>query len=386
MSNRILKTKNKKKKAPNRESGQAVLIAVILTLAISTIILFGLSLPIADQVKNTSDYLTSKQSLLNSLTGDEEVLYRLNKGKIVPSVLSLSILNSNTGISIADVNSSTKEVISSSAYSLFARKTKTILSSNKDISFNYGAWLSSGGLRMDNSSVIHGDVFSLDGSLLLNTSLITGTLSTSTNSVNMPISDSDINGWKNQASSGIIINGGLDLNGKATSTIGAAKIIGNLKLDQSSVLTLGGPLYVTGNVELDNTSTVQLSPSYGSKSETIVVGGTIIMKNSAYLGGSGTLGSNIILVSESTNGCTNIDCTGGDPAISISNSALASAFLVAPYGAIYLSNTSNTKAVFANHLSMANSSSITYDPYLVNINFNSSTSTIWGINSLKEIE
>ena len=370
---------------PNPESGQAVLIAVILSLTIATLILFGISLPVADQIRSSNDYLLSRQALINSETLNEEVTYRLNKNKTVPSVLSLSILDDDTSSAVSDLDLKTKQVISTSNYNLFTRQTKAILSSNRDISFNYGAWLSSGGLRMDNSSQIIGDVFSLGDTLFLNSSSVGGKLSTSTYSVNLPISDDDINNWKTQGSSGIVNNGSITLSNVSTTTAGALKVVGNLTLRNSSVLTLNGPLYVTGNLTMDNSTKLQVNSSYGTKSETIVVDGIIDINSSAYLGGSGQSGSSVILATQNSSGCDNINCTGTTPAIKISNSAVASAILVAPHGAVYLSNSSNTKGVLANYLYMSNSSTINFDPMLINLNFNSSTSTFWTIDSLKEI-
>ena len=372
------------KTGPNPESGQAVLIAVILSLVVSTLILFGISLPVADQIKNSNDYLSSQQALINTETLNEEVLYRLNNKKSVPSVLSMSILENINSANVSDINSGEKEVVSTGQVGYFTRKLQSDISSNKNIALNYGTWISNGGLRMENSSEIQGDVFSLGGSLLLNSSAISGNLSTSSYPVNLPISDDDISNWKNQASSGQIINGDLTIS-NSTTTVGAVKIVGDLFVKNSAILTLGGPVYVTGSIYVSNSARVQLSPSYSSKSETIVSDGIIDIKSSAYLGGSGSTGSNLIIATESSSGCTNLNCTGGTPAINVSNSVMANAVLIAPHGAVYLSNSSNTKGVVANYLYMSNSSSLQYDSSLSNINFNSSTSTIWRFNSIKEI-
>lgn len=386
MSNDKLKSDSHKMDlSSNHEAGQAVLIAVILSVAVSMLILFGLSLPIADQISNANDYLLSKQTLINSMTLDEEVLYRLNKSLVVPSVLGMSILSDTTSANISDVDPGAKQVLSNSVYNLFTRKTKAVISSNRDISFNYGAWLSSGGLRMDNSSKINGDVFSVGNTLLLNTSTVSGALSTSTKPTNAPLSDDDINNWKNQASTGDVITGDVTISNDSTTTVRSLKIIGNLTLKNDSLLSLGGSLYVTGKLTLDNSSRLQLISTYGVKSETVVVDGQIDLQNTAYLGGSGVSGSNIILATQNTSGCANTSCTGTTPAISISNSAMANAILVAPHGAVYLSNSSFTKGVFANYLYMSNSSSISPDSSLIDVNFNSSTSTYWGISSINEI-
>lgn len=386
MSNSKFIIKNSKiSLGSNGEAGQVVLIAVVLSISISMLILFALSLPIADQIRNAGDYLSSKQTLINSESLNDEVLYRLNNNKNIPSVLNMSIMGENSYSVIAEWNSTTKQVVSNSTYNNFTRKIEAVFISNRSIIFDFGVWLSSGGLRMENTSHIDGDVFSMGSVLRMNSSTIGGALSTSTTPVNLPASDEDINNWKIQASSGRIINEGLTLDGNSTTTVAAVKIIGNLHLKNSSSLTLNGPMYVTGNLVLENSSRIQLGAGYAGKSETVVVDGIISLGNNTYLGGSGQNGSTIILATQNTSGCANVNCTGGTPAIRLNNSAEASAILLAPHGAVYLSNSAQTKSVMANYLYMQNSARIEYDPYIIDTSFNTSTSTGWSVSSLKEI-
>jgi len=380
------KEEEKTRKHPNPESGQVVLIAVILSLSIAVLILFGLSLPVANQIRGAGDYLSSKQTLINSESLNDEVLYRLNSNKNMPAVLNMSLVGDVSYSVVAEWNSNTKQIISNSDYRGFTRKIEAIFTANRTIIFDFGVWLSNGGLRMENSSHIDGNVFTTGNVLRLGSSSIGGHLSTSTIPVNLPMSDSDIENWKTQASSGITRNGNWTItNSTATTTAGPVKVVGNLTISNSSRLTLNGPLYVTGNLVLDNSAVIQLSPSYGTKSETVVVNGTINLGNSTYLGGSGQHGSTIILATQNTSGCANTSCTGGTPAIKLTNSAEASAILVAPHGAVYLSNSSETKSVLANYLYMSNSAQIEYDPYIVDTSFKTSTSTSWSVSSLKEI-
>ena len=238
---------------------------------------------------------------------------------------------------------------------------------------------------MENPAKIQGNVFSLGGGSIYNQSAITGVYSTSTYSVNFPVSDDDINNWINQGSAGKTIIGDLILTNKSTTTVGALKITGNLDI-KNGLLTLNGPLYVMGNLTVGGPSGgIQLSSTYGTTSETIVVNGIITIKTGAYIIGSGTVGSNILLVTTNTSGCADYNCTDVSPAINVSQSSLADTILVAPHGAVYLGNNSNTKGVLANYLYMSNASNIFYDKSLVGTSFKSSTSTFWSINNLDEI-
>ncbi len=370
----------------NYESGQTILLAVLLSVTIATLILLGLSIPVADQIRGSSDYLSSRQVLVNSETASEEILYRLNNNKNVPAVLGFSVLG-NTSALISDLDLTTKQVVSSSDNGSFVRKTITaLISPNRTVAFNYGVWTGAGGVRMENSSVVNGNVFSLGGKVSTGSSQINGVYSSATSSVNMPISDADITNYKNQASTGVIINGNKTYSSVATSTVGSLKIVGNLTITNSSVLTLNGPLYVTGNLTMSNSSVLRLNSTYGVKSETIVVDGRIDIGNSSYLGGSGHNSSNIILITQNTSGCSNLNCTNvNPPAVKLENSAYVGAVILAPYGAVYLTNSASTKGVYANYLYMRNSASITFDNTLINMNFNSSTSTRWSLENLREI-
>jgi hypothetical protein len=297
----------------------------------------------------------------------------------------MSLVGDNSYSVIAEWNSNTKQVISNSDYRGFTRKIEALFTANRTVIFDFGVWLGGGGLRMENTSHVDGNVFSMGNVLRLGSSTIGGQLSTSTSPVNLPMSDEDINNWKAQASSDKVITGGLNLSNQATTTFNAVKIVGDLILRNQSVLTLNGPVYITGNLVLDNQSRMVLSSAYAEKSETIVVDGTISLGNGTYLGGSGLNGSTIILATQNTSGCSNTSCTGGTPAISLVNSAEAKAILVAPHGAVYLSNSAETKSVLANYLYMSNSAKIEYDPYIVDTSFKTSTTTSWSVSSLKEI-
>ena len=376
MSN--LKNRNNSRRKINNQSGQAVLIAVILSLAISMLILFGISLPVTDQVSNSNDYLSSKQSLINAEILNKESLYRLNKGKTLPSVLSLSIDNINSSAGISDLGLNDKQVVSQSIFGLFKNKTQSVLSSNRSISFDYGVWTSVGGVSLENNSEINGNVFSLGNIHTNNFSSINGAISTSSYYLNLPISSADIYNWKNQASSGLLQGGNWTISSDSTSTASALKIVGNLELKNGAVLELNGPLYVTGNLKMSDSSIIKLNSNYGLKSDTIVVDGLVNIESGSYISGSGQDKSNVILATENSNSSASV--------INFDNSSSNDVISVALNGSVYLNNNSSVKDVVSKSLILSNSSSINYPNHVLNVDFNSSTSTIWNMTSLKEIQ
>lgn len=189
-----------------------------------------------------------------------------------------------------------------------------------------------------------------------------------------PISDSNINEWKNASQMGGVINGDLILDG-ASSSLGSKKIIGNLTVINGHVLTLTGPIWVTGNINISNLATVRLAPGYGSDSGVIIADGTVDVSNNSDFMGSGQTGSYIMVLttSDSSN------------AINVANNA-GTVILNAQKGTVNFSNNAGAKSATANKINLNNGATITYDNGLININFSSGPSGGYDILGWKEVE
>ena len=193
--------------------------------------------------------------------------------------------------------------------------------------------------------------------------------------LNFPISDSQVQLWKDGAVAGGTQTGNINLSGSDTLTIGPKKIVGNLYVSNNGILIISGTLWVTGNIILSNQAQVKLSGSYGSGSGMIVSDGTVSTSNSASFSGSGSSGSYIMMLTTSTS----------SSAINIANSA-GTVILVAPSGTITFSNTAGAKEAIAKTINMSNSATLTYESGLANVNFLSGPSGSWEIQSWKESE
>ena len=191
--------------------------------------------------------------------------------------------------------------------------------------------------------------------------------------LNFPISDSQIQLWKDEALAGETQTGNINLSGSNTLTIGPKKIVGNVTLSNSAVLTVSGTLWVTGNISLANSSKIKLSSSYGSASGVVIAGGTISTANTASFEGSPTAGSYILILTTSTS----------SSAIEIDNSA-GTVILVAPYGTIVFANTANVKEAIAKTIKMYNSATLIYDSGLISKNFIGGPSGSWNVESWGE--
>ncbi len=192
--------------------------------------------------------------------------------------------------------------------------------------------------------------------------------------LNFPISDSQIQSWKDEAITGGT-QGGVNLSGSSTLIIGPKKIEGNLTLSNNAILTVSGTLWVTGNIILSNSAQLKLSSSYGSASGIVIADGAISTANSAFFAGSPTAGSYIMVITTSSS----------SSAVNISNSA-GTVILVAPYGTISFSNTASVKEAIAKTINMSNSATLIYDSGLINKNFISGPSGAWNVSSWGETQ
>lgn len=159
-----------------------------------------------------------------------------------------------------------------------------------------------------------------------------------------------------------------------------------MEIDGTKTVTLTGKIWIAGNLDIKNSATLKLAPSYGNKSEVVVVHdpddeeekGKISVQNSAQILGSGTDGSYIMMVSRNNAAESGEDET----AIDIKNSSSASIYY-APHGKVVVQNASqdvHLKTVTAYRLELKNSASIEYESELaeVKIPYDQWVVTSWG--------
>ncbi len=110
----------------------------------------------------------------------------------------------------------------------------------------------------------------------------------------MPISDSNIQDWKTQAlASGVFI-------GDVTSckNLPSGKYIGSINITSNCIMTVGSPIWVTGNITTSNNLiTIKLDPTLGATSGMLIADGTITIGDAVRVQGSGTPGSYLMLLS-----------------------------------------------------------------------------------------
>ncbi len=218
----------------------------------------------------------------------------------------------------------------------------------------------------------------------------------------LPFSTANVEEWKAAADNNNVYNGDYTITNQTSTTTGALKINGNLRvsntstlkttgpiwvngdltLEQNSVLVQGGAIYVSGNLSIVGGATTRIDASYGAYSNTIVVDGTVNLASSGAVAGSGTTGSYVSLVSNSS--CGGTTSCAGVSAISVSGAAGAIALLT-QNGNIAFTNSASAKAAVAYSMSMSGSTNITYETGLADLNFKSGPAGSWNVDSWQEI-
>ncbi len=181
-----------------------------------------------------------------------------------------------------------------------------------------------------------------------------------------PISDANVADWKQQAAAAGVINGNIT---DCVATLNAGKIAGNFILDPTKkcVVTVKSPVWITGNLNVDNKNTFKLDSSYGSTSGVIIVDGKVEMDNANRFEGTGA-GSSLLMVLSNYDSRTN-----GIPAIKVKNNGNTGVFY-AGNGIIEPGNNNTFKELTAWGIRLVNNSTIDYETGLSSTLFTSGPS------------
>jgi hypothetical protein len=425
----------------NPERGQILLVSLVflgIFLSITTSLL-GLLVTYAKSERTT---VARAEALALAEAGVDLAMYRLNADPSYTGEVATPMGNGTFTTSISPINSSAKLVTSSGTVvsnGVSATRTVVVTASIDStlISFRYGIQAGNGGFTLSNSSRIYGNVYAggpvvgnndndIFGDVVsagaggviygihatgtayahtLGHATIDTTIdkdayyTTKTNTVvggtshpnsadqtpvALPISDAQITDWENQAEAGGTISS-CDASGNYTITtsisLGPKKIECNLVVKSTSgVLTVTGPIWVSGNITTQTGPTIRMDPALESSNVAIIAdnpsnrsgSGIITIGQTTIFQGSGFEGSFVFLISQ------NNSAESGGSIIAIDMSQGSSAAVAyASHGLISLSQSVGLKEATAYKISLSQSASVSYDRGLPSTLFETGSGGSW---------
>jgi hypothetical protein len=418
----------------NFNRGEAVITTVIFLLFISLAIIFGISSLVLKETRIANDFFLSKKSYFLAEGANGDLIYRILelKNYSPEEVMFLDgYLATTTTTSIGDEI----EIVSRGDFAGKVRKIKTVLISGIETSFHYGVQVGDGGVRMEQSSMITGNLYSngpvesisaneIKGDVVSAglTGLVKGVHATGTvyahnitNStidkdayyqvidgvtkvgpseqtclnpychpvspdqplIEMPIPDEIIEIWKAGAAQGTLITSPCPYVINNNTTIGPAKLTCDLQIKglDSPIITIGGPIWVEGNITIEQKSIIRVAASLGRKSVAIIAdkesnrltSSKIELQNSVVFEGSGLEGSYVLVLSQNNSA----ENGGNESAITIAQTVSGDLLMYAGHGKIHLNNLSDLCEVTAYKILMENQANVIYKTGLANLLFES---------------
>lgn len=134
---------------------------VILFLTLSLTVILGMAMPVANQIKVSSDLEVSRRSYATAEIGNEEIYYRLNKGKTIPSTISLGITGALASAVVVD-NGDSEIVTSTGLAGSYQRLTRTVFTRPRSVVMLYAMQIGTSSLSAANNANITGDVYVME--------------------------------------------------------------------------------------------------------------------------------------------------------------------------------------------------------------------------------
>lgn len=415
-----------------------MIIACLFFLAASAAISAAAAGPALRRAASARAFADARQGLYTISSASEDVAYRKIKGLAVGDSESLTV-GGVTATAIITAVSGGQEVNTSASGARFTRKSRVHLAQGAGASFNYGMQAGAGGIDLLNTTSILGNVYSngpvtgenrnvvkgtvvsagpaglidrvhatstayahtirdsdIDGDAYYQTisgttvdgALHPGSADQATSS--LAISDAQIADWEADALAGGTVSAPCPYKIDINTTIGPKKINCDLEITNDPVVTLGGALWVSGNITIKNTAIVRVSSSLGNTSVPVIAdkptnqttSSKIELQNSAVFQGSGSTGSYVLMISQNKSA----EQGGSETAIDLKNSVDGALLVYAPHGEVLIQDSVNVKEASGYRIRLKNSAEVKYETGLANLIFTSGPSGGYTIDSWKEVE
>jgi len=427
----------------NYDRGYVILLALVFAgifMAVSTA-LVGYVTAYSRAERAT---LAAAQALVIAEGALDEASNQLNQNPSYSGETGTPLGSGVFTVSVAGIDSNTKRVtatgyVPDSQNPAAIKTVEANIGLNDDvISFHYGIQAGNGGFSLANSSsitgnafsngpvigsggnYIRGDVVSAGASGLVYGIHATGTVYSNTvgktgentiidkdayyttkvnttvsgtsypnspdqTSVPLPISDEQISEWEAYAETGGTITS-CDAQGNyiisTSMSLGPKKVACNLVIKSSSaVVTITGPIWVTGNITTQTGPTIKIAASLGNQNVAIIAdnpsnqagSGIITIGQTTVFQGSGAAGSFVFLISQ------NRSAEQGGSTVAINMSQGASALVAyASHGLLTLSQSVSVKEATGYKIALSQSANVVYDTGLPSAVFESGPGGSWG--------
>lgn len=444
-------SKNRKsllfKNAGSTQGGQAMIISVVSFVIIFILTTYGLISPTIRDYNISSHRNGSKQSLFLSESGLEDAFYRIKNSIVIGDSESIALAGGTVDTDIAINTAIERTLTATSDVSSSERVTKIKLLKHDRVVFPYSVQVDDGGVDLQNSSQIIGDIFSNGpvGGLSLNSvtgnivssgavgliSNIAGTLSAKAHTIQdssigtqayytdianttvdgspcvnnpdcypnvsdlpnkeLPITDAMINEWKAAGTAGGVIGPGAPcVAGVYTMTataLGSKKILCDVVLTGNTNAVISGHLWIVGKFTMNGTSTIAVGGN-GTESFAMVVDNPLNRITSSsvsldHVGTTAAFGGNAGTFVLISSAHDYI--ASGTSAITMLNATNGSLIAYAKSGQIEIQQTVNVAAVSGYKVITKNSSILGMVISPINPDFSTIPINQWRSSSWKEI-
>ncbi len=384
----------------NPKSGFSLLLGIIVT---ATILILSASQ--FDRVKNFvrfgSNQVMEQQAVSLAEAGADYAIWKLNKnaGNFYGDGSEVPVGNVGSFfVTVTDNGPNLKTIQSTGYVPNFANKRgqaaiKVQVGVGQGIAFKYAVQVGTGGLTMQSSSSIRGNVYSngnITGSgspTIDGDAYAVGTISTPPavtgakhpNASPVPLPTVDYDYWKKAACNN---DPGYPATCPTAQTcsptctistsqhIGPKKYVGNLTLSNNASISLDGPIWVTGNFTItQNDTALTLNDNFGSTGTVLIADGKVTVNNGKITPNSASPPGYILVVSTST----------ASDAITIGTTQGENGIFYALDGGVMLISNVNVNAIAAKSLTMQSQAELQYISGLASAQFSTGPGGSWQI-------
>ncbi len=416
----------------NKEKGFALVYAAVLVLAMIITAATSIAALTYNEQIIFRDAIKSTQAYYAAESGLEDMVLRLENDMNLPSSYSFNVGTASVNNTVSTEIAGSRIVTAEGNSSDKIRKLEAVYQvSTQEIAFYYGAQIGEGGMEMGNNSIVGGNIYSNgtvfgDGTIehtiivanngnriegvnvgqdakaysckdcdiggdltyvtggTLDNCDVSGSTTQQSEEIqpkSLPIPQSEIDEWKQDAEAGGIIEGDYIISGRTTEDLGPKKITGQLIVDNLATLNITGSIWTVNGIRIDNGARIQLDTlSYGSLSGVLLTDGKVKIKPGTVLTGSGQSSSYLLVLSTNPETESKID-----PAIDVDNNS-DSAIFYTTQGLVVLRNNVTAKEVTGYKVYLDNNAVILYESGLRDASFSSGPGGSWKVTSWKEIE